>query len=65
MSCTAGGNQRSFRALLVDERGAEQLEYMVILAGVVLPMFYAGQIMWDVLLYYFMVESFVVDLPFF
>ena len=51
--------------LLSDERGAEQMEYLLILAAVVLPMIVAARLLWAVLLYYFTVEALVVDLPLF
>jgi Flp pilus assembly pilin Flp len=54
-----------WRALAGDDRGAEQMEYVLILAAVVLPMIVAVRLMWGVLLYYFTVESFVIDLPLF
>jgi hypothetical protein len=49
---------------LADERGAEQMEYLILLAGLVLPLLLAARLMWAVLLYYFRLEAFVVDLPF-
>ena len=52
-------------SVLQDERGAEQMEYLLILAFVVLPMIVAVRLMWAVLLFYFAVESLFVDLPFF
>jgi hypothetical protein len=52
------------RHLVADDRGAEQLEVVAILAGVVVPMTIAARLMWRVLLYYFSVETFVIDLPF-
>ena len=55
---------RRWRDFLADERGAEQMEYLILLAGVVLPLLLAARLMWAVLLYYFRIEAFVVDLPF-
>ncbi len=62
---TKTARRPTFSDLLADERGAEQLEYLVILAGVVLPLAFAAEIMASVLLYYFQLESFVIDLPLF
>jgi len=58
---------RHWRSLTLvrDDRGAEQMEYILILAAVVLPMVVAARLMWGVLLYYFTIESFVIDLPLF
>ena len=55
----------ALRRLAGCERGAEQMEYLLIFAAVVLPLVYAVRLMWAVLLYYFTSESLVVDLPFF
>jgi hypothetical protein len=41
------------------------VEYLLTLAAVVLPLVLVVRLMWGVLLYYFTVESFVVDLPLF
>jgi len=54
-----------FPWLLADERGAEQMEYLLIFAAVGLPMIVAARLMWAVLLFYFAVESLFIDLPFF
>lgn len=52
-------------AVLRCERGAEQVEYLLVLAVIVLPMIVAARLMWAVLLYYFTLESLVIDLPLF
>ena len=52
-------------SLLDDECGVEQAEYLQIFAGVVLPMIVAARLFWAVLLYYFKLESLVIDLPLF
>jgi hypothetical protein len=57
--------RRGLRALAADERGAEQMDYLLIFAAVVLPMALAARLLWSVLLYYFTVEAFVVDMPLF
>jgi Flp pilus assembly pilin Flp len=57
--------RRGWSALLRDEAGAEQMEYLLIFAGVVLPLIVASDLMWQVLLYNFTLESFVIDLPLF
>ena len=51
--------------LAADEQGAEQMDYLLVLAAVVLPMFVAARLLWAVLLYYFALEALVVDLPLF
>ncbi|MGH9384810.1 MAG: hypothetical protein ACRD2N_11040 [Vicinamibacterales bacterium] len=48
-----------------DERGAEQLEYVLLLAAVVLPLVVAARLLWAVLLFFFGLESLVIDLPLF
>ncbi len=53
------------RRLCRCERGAEQMEYLLVLAAIVLPMIVAARLLWVVLLYYFTLESLVIDLPFF
>jgi hypothetical protein len=47
------------------ERGAEQTEYLLVFAVIVLPMIVAARLLWAVLLYYFTLESMVIDLPLF
>lgn len=59
------GKRERRGSLLSDERGAEQMEYVLILAGVVLPMAVAARLLWALLLFYFGFESLVVDLPLF
>ncbi len=61
----ACGRWTSLLRLARCERGAEQMEYLLIFAAVVLPLVYAVRLMWAVLLYYFTSESLVIDLPFF
>ena len=56
---------QSIRDLDRHEGGAEQMEYLLILAAVVIPMTVAVRLMWGVLLRYFTIESFVIDLPLF
>ena len=51
--------------LFADERGAEQMEYLLILAAVVLPLVVASRLLWAVLLRYFSVEALILDLPLF
>lgn len=41
------------------------MEYLLVLAAIVLPMIVAARLLWVVLLYYFTLESLVIDLPFF
>jgi hypothetical protein len=55
----------SLRRLAQCDQGAEQMEYVLIFAAVVIPLVYATRLMWAVLLYYFTFESLVIDLPFF
>jgi Flp pilus assembly pilin Flp len=57
--------RESVRRLLRCEQGAEQMEYLLIVAAVVVPLVYAVRLMWAVLLHYFTVESLVIDLAFF
>jgi Flp pilus assembly pilin Flp len=52
-------------ALLDDDRGAEQMEYLLIFAAIVLPMAVAARLLWAVLLHYFGIAAFVIDLPLF
>jgi len=52
-------------ALLDDERGAENIEYLLIFSGVVIPLIVASRLMWAVLLYFFTLHSVVVDSPLF
>jgi hypothetical protein len=52
-------------SLLANESGAEQLDYLLILAAVVIPLVLAVRLMWTVLVSYFRIESLVVDLPLF
>lgn len=56
---------RSLRRLAVHEGGAEQMEYLIILSAVVLPLVYAAHLMWAVLLYYFRLGAFVIDFAMF
>jgi Flp pilus assembly pilin Flp len=51
--------------LLQDEAGAEQMEYVLLMAMVIVPLAVAIRLFWATLLFYFTVESLVVDLPFF
>jgi hypothetical protein len=51
--------------LLRDERGDEQMAYLIIVAAVVLPLWIAARLFWAVLLFYFTVESLIIDLPLF
>ena len=55
----------SLTRLLHDERGAEQMEYLLILALLIMPVTIAVRLFWAMLLFYFTVETLVVDLPFF
>ncbi len=52
-------------SLLADECGAEQVDYLLILSAVVIPLVFAVRLMWTVLTFYFRVQSLVVDLPLF
>jgi len=52
-------------SLLANESGAEQVEYLLILAAVVIPLALAVQLLWTVLTFYFQIQSLVVDLPLF
>jgi len=40
------------------------MAYLIIMAGVVLPLAWAARLMWVVLIYYFRIEAFVVNSPF-
>lgn len=51
--------------LAADESGEEDMEYLLILAMVVLPMVVAARMMWAVLLNYFTIGAFVIDSPLF
>jgi Flp pilus assembly pilin Flp len=61
----SGVVRRSLRRFARCQQGAEQMEYVLIFAAVVVPLVYAVRLMWAVLLYYFTCESLVIDLPFF
>jgi len=41
------------------------MEYLLILAFLVMPVYVAVRLFWGILLFYFTVETLVVDLPFF
>jgi hypothetical protein len=47
------------------ERGAEQAEYLLVFTVIVLPMIVAARLLWALLLYYFTLQSLVIDLPLF
>jgi len=51
--------------LAACDRGAEQADYLLVLAGVVLPSIVAARLLWQVLLRYFTLIALVVDLPLF
>jgi len=44
---------------------SEQAEYLLIFAAVVLPLIVAARLLWAVLLYFFTLESLIVDFPLF
>ncbi|HXT27722.1 MAG TPA: hypothetical protein VN716_00530 [Vicinamibacterales bacterium] len=48
-----------------DERGEEQVNYLFIVATVVLPLIVVTWMMWSILLYYFQLEALIVDFPLF
>jgi hypothetical protein len=50
---------------LFADSGDAQMEYLLIFAALVVPMIVASRLLWAVLLYYFSLESFVVDFPLF
>jgi hypothetical protein len=60
-----GHRPRTPADLLVDEQGAEQMDYLLVFAAIVVPLVVAARLLWVVLLHYFAVEAFVVDLPLF
>ena len=60
-----GGILRAVSALSRDEAGEEQMEYILILALVIVPMVVAARLMWAVLLHYYTLGAFVIDSPLF
>lgn len=62
---TEGGSPAHAADVLRDERGAEQMEYVLIVAAVIVPLVIATRLFWAVLLFYFAVETLVIDLPLF
>jgi hypothetical protein len=65
MKRSAPWNGGAGSIVLRCERGAEQLEYLLVFAAVVLPMVVAARLLWAVLLQYFTLLALVVDLPLF
>lgn len=57
--------RRRVSDLHVAEQGQEALSYVLVLALVVLPVFGAVRLLWTVLLYYYMVEALIIDMPLF
>jgi len=65
MSGRFGLSHRWSRLLREEKGGIEQVEYLLIIAFVVLPVFLAIKLLWSVLQYYYYVQALVVDMPWF
>ena len=48
-----------------EEDGEEQMEYLLIVAMIVLPLLVAVTWLWEMLIRYYSVIRFTVDMPFF